>query len=188
MSWQWEWRAEDNLRALCETESLGLSDCICQDGHRQPHNLCGFRQQRCVSCPHCLSCAVREAPWCSLWSLWDPAWGSPMWLVGVPEGKLWRDSGGQLNATAQKWRASFTARGLELVTWPHPTCGGQKVQSWLSNTGAAVVPDRMQEDSRVSGLGSEADIRGVHWERKDGIWARGSRQTKLLELFFSSKI
>ena len=35
--------------------------------------------------------------------------------------------------------------------------------------GWAMVTEWMKENSQVSGLGSEADIRGFHWERKDGM-------------------
>ena len=33
-----------NLGALKEIEWLGPSDSISHDGHRHPHNLCGFEQ------------------------------------------------------------------------------------------------------------------------------------------------
>lgn len=45
------------LRALKEIEWLGLSDGISQEDYRHPHNLWGFRQQRCVSRPYCMPCS-----------------------------------------------------------------------------------------------------------------------------------
>lgn len=58
--------------------------------------------------------------------------------VSVPEGKFCRDSHGQLKAAAQS--DVHHSHGLELVTWPHPISGGQKVQLGVNNTGAAMVP------------------------------------------------
>lgn len=146
------------MTALYELEWLGLSECITQDGHRQLDSR--FRQQtRFLPIWHSALVGEDRGAHCGHSS---PTWGtSPMRPVELPEGRLWRDSHGWLSATAQKWHAPFTSHGLELASGPHPTRGCAK--------SSAMVPEWMKEDSQVSGLGSEADIRGFHWERKDGM-------------------
>ena len=159
--WQWEWRVDDNMRAVYELEWLGLSEYFSQDGHRQLDSL--FRQQTCFL-PTRRSALVEEAPWCSLWSLWS--------LRNFSNETSWCTRGKAL--AGLPWMAkcyspevtrTIHVSWTRTCQWASPNRGVCKKFSH----GWAMVPEWMKEDSQVSGLGSEADIRGFHWERKDGM-------------------
>lgn len=69
----------------------------------------------------------------------------------MPEEKLWRDSTDscmlQLRATCVIYN-SWT-RTYHLA----PTVSrGQKVQSWISNTGSAMVPDQIKDEGGIPGF------------------------------------
>lgn len=160
--WQWEWRVDDNMRALYELAWLGLSECISQDGHRQLGSL--FRQQTCFL-PTQRSALDGESPWCLLWSL-------PSNLSIFSNETSWCTRGKAL--AGLPWMAkcyspevthTIHVSWTRTCQWASPNWGVCK----KFRHGWAMVPEWMKENSQVSGLGSEAVIRGFHWERKDGM-------------------
>lgn len=129
-------------------------------------NLTISSNNRCISCPHDTSCAC----WRGTVVLTVVTLGSS--LRSFSEVTGWYTKGKALegftwtvNCYSLEVTHTFHISWPRTCHWAPQTCGVQKVQSRVSNSGPAMVPDWMKEDSLVSDLGREAGIGGSHWER-----------------------